>query len=170
MTDEERRTKRNAYMRAWNKAHPGYRHKERMEAQREWRAKNPDKARASYRKNGRLYKARHPDRHYATNRLWQENNSEYKRMYHLWHYHKRQWGCTKEAFETIRPKLKGPCEICGAVRGKGVRMTIDHCHEKNVYRGVLCDACNHGIGNFRDDTERLRKAIVYLETRDGSPA
>lgn len=31
-------------------------------------------------------------------------------------------------------------------------------------RGVLCHRCNHMLGGARDDTERLRGAIEYLES------
>jgi hypothetical protein len=29
-------------------------------------------------------------------------------------------------------------------------------------RGVLCDGCNRGIGEFREDAEALANAIHYL--------
>lgn len=57
--------------------------------------------------------------------------------------------------------LETKCEICGKTP-KG-RLHIDHCHKTGAYRGFLCDACNNGLGRFRDSVTRLRNAIAYLE-------
>jgi len=62
------------------------------------------------------------------------------------------------------------CPICGGseeeVSGKGNKANgawvLDHCHERDTFRGWLCHKCNRGIGCFNDDTERLNKAISYL--------
>jgi hypothetical protein len=64
------------------------------------------------------------------------------------------------------------CAICNKSRGKQ-RLNIDHCHVTGKTRGLLCAGCNRGIGFFDDDTNRLSKAIAYLEkfrrpaTQDG---
>jgi len=50
------------------------------------------------------------------------------------------------------------CQICGR-EGK---LHIDHCHETGKVRGVLCLACNTGLGNFKDDVAMLDKAKQYL--------
>ncbi len=39
----------------------------------------------------------------------------------------------------------------------------DHCHVTNKFRGILCVHCNHGLGCFFDDPNRLRIAALYLE-------
>lgn len=40
---------------------------------------------------------------------------------------------------------------------------MDHNHESNKFRGMLCNHCNRGLGNFKDNIEILKKAILYLE-------
>jgi hypothetical protein len=54
----------------------------------------------------------------------------------------------------------GECQICGATE----RLFIDHCHNKNEVRGLLCINCNFGIGNFRDSKELLIRAAEYLSS------
>ena len=52
------------------------------------------------------------------------------------------------------------CEICGDTESRPV---VDHCHEKMVIRGILCDSCNMGLGKFYDNPASLQNAIKYLE-------
>ena len=46
-------------------------------------------------------------------------------------------------------------------------LSVDHNHETNKIRGLLCHHCNIGLGNFRDSTTLLSVAIEYLERTDG---
>lgn len=55
-----------------------------------------------------------------------------------------------------------PCAICGATEEDGAALNVDHCHRTGRIRGVLCRACNHGLGSFADDPERLAAAARYL--------
>jgi hypothetical protein len=43
------------------------------------------------------------------------------------------------------------------------RLTIDHCHETNEVRELLCHACNVFIGSARESIDVLKSAISYLE-------
>ena len=54
------------------------------------------------------------------------------------------------------------CEICGKMTDK---ICVDHDHETETYRGLLCDSCNMGLGKFYDDIETLQKAIEYLRRK-----
>jgi hypothetical protein len=60
------------------------------------------------------------------------------------------------------------CAICG-VEATGMKreLSVDHNHETNKIRGLLCTHCNVGLGNFRDSTTLLSVAIEYLERTDG---
>jgi hypothetical protein len=60
------------------------------------------------------------------------------------------------------------CAICGIAATEIKReLSVDHNHETNKIRGLLCDHCNLGLGNFRDSTTLLSLAIEYLERTDG---
>lgn len=50
------------------------------------------------------------------------------------------------------------CMICGAQE----KLVVDHNHNTDKVRGLLCNHCNRGLGHFRDNTETLLKAIDYL--------
>lgn len=84
--------------------------------------------------------------------------------YHTQEYRFRKYGVTREWYATEAAK---GCAICGAFLSseskiKRERGHIDHCHETGKARGVLCDLCNKGLGQFRDSIDYLTKAIEYL--------
>lgn len=61
------------------------------------------------------------------------------------------------------------CEVCGDLTPRQ-QMHFDHCHQRGIFRGWLCQGCNKVLGFVRDDPNRLRKLIAYLErTKDLVP-
>lgn len=42
------------------------------------------------------------------------------------------------------------------------KAVIDHCHNTNKVRGILCARCNQALGLFRDNPNIIRNAIKYL--------
>lgn len=42
------------------------------------------------------------------------------------------------------------------------RLSIDHCHNTQMVRGLLCHSCNTAIGKFKDDTQMMQRAIAYI--------
>ncbi|MEU3301301.1 endonuclease VII domain-containing protein [Streptomyces sp. NPDC006678] len=65
----------------------------------------------------------------------------------------------------------GTCAICKQADNNGFALSVDHdhgcCPETGTcgecVRGLVCTACNHGLGKFRDSPELLRAAAAYLE-------
>lgn len=57
------------------------------------------------------------------------------------------------------------CPICG--KKSDIRLCIDHDHETNSFRGLICSSCNIGIGAFFDSPVFLRLAADYLEVASG---
>lgn len=75
----------------------------------------------------------------------------------------RLYGLTDIQLADIIARQKGGCGICGRPLEPGKRTHIDHCHKANRVRGVLCSACNSGIGKLGDSIAGLRRALAYLE-------
>jgi hypothetical protein len=78
------------------------------------------------------------------------------------HYHlMRRYGIGADEVDTLVAAQGGMCAICG----KRNPEHVDHDHATGVVRGILCFNCNGGLGQFRDSTDALRAAAVYLEQR-----
>lgn len=76
-------------------------------------------------------------------------------------------------FMELRKSQKDACKICGchleisknsSLRSK--KVAVDHCHRTGRVRGLLCFACNTGLGHFRDDLTLLKSAIAYISTSE----
>jgi len=67
------------------------------------------------------------------------------------------------------PTEKTCCEICEKTyeENGNKKMVRDHCHERDIPRGPLCNQCNTGLGQLKDNLETLRKAVKYLESVEG---
>lgn len=64
--------------------------------------------------------------------------------------------------EVVDLYLEENCGIC-SVKIKNQRSKhIDHCHETNRVRGVLCTNCNVGLGMFKDNEQNLLNAIKWI--------
>ena len=97
-------------------------------------------------------------------RAMRARNSDYTRALEL----RRRYGVTIEWYDAKLEAQGNVCAICGCketsvIRGKVLRLAVDHDHDTGKVRGLLCADCNRAIGAMRHDTQRLRSAIAYLE-------
>jgi hypothetical protein len=77
------------------------------------------------------------------------------------------YGLRIEDFEALLVAQGFSCAICAVLFDPGERdltPCVDHSHVSGQIRGLLCHACNLGLGHFRDDSKRLRAAQDYLAT------
>ena len=99
---------------------------------------------------------------------------EKQRVYNLNQHLQRVYGITLSEYELMAMEQDYCCKICNThvdefdvstpgKRMQNSRLVVDHCHTTGQVRGLLCNPCNQGLGQFRDDTELMRKAIAYLE-------
>lgn len=85
------------------------------------------------------------------------NNKSYleKRYIHA----KKNYKIDKNTFDKLM--TINTCQICNIFLLDKDK-NIDHCHNTNKVRSILCANCNYAIGFFKDDINLLNKAIEYL--------
>jgi DNA-directed RNA polymerase subunit RPC12/RpoP len=78
-----------------------------------------------------------------------------------------QYGITGADYNAKLVAQDCKCVICGkehditVKNNKGI-LVIDHDHETEVVRDLLCHSCNMGLGKFSDNPQLLDKAAEYL--------
>lgn len=101
-------------------------------------------AKARYDKNPNVYR----ERTKATQRV----------------YTAKKFGLTLDDLSSLYIEQNSSCAICGiSEKDHGKYLAIDHCHQTGRVRGLLCMACNTGLGNFKDRADLLALAIQYLK-------
>jgi hypothetical protein len=83
-----------------------------------------------------------------------------------WKHIARRYGVTPDFVEALFEVQGGCCAICRRpLDGEKLDLTapqVDHDHETGLVRGILCRACNTGLGMLGDSVETLRAALTYL--------
>lgn len=71
--------------------------------------------------------------------------------------YKTKYGLTTEDYETMLTEQDGKCFICFTDKPGGHRKNfcIDHDHETNVIRGLLCNRCNGILGWYEKNRARI---------------
>lgn len=87
--------------------------------------------------------------------------------------HSREWslrskyGLTSYDVSLMEEDQAYSCFICGyrmPENAKGnTRLCVDHCHNTNRVRKLLCHNCNKGLGNLQDSWIILQRAADYLK-------
>lgn len=75
-----------------------------------------------------------------------------------------RFGITIEQYSQILEKQENKCKICKRHKNEFTKsLIVDHCHDTGKIRGLLCDNCNRGLGQFKDSIESLNSALEYLK-------
>lgn len=83
-----------------------------------------------------------------------------------------KFGITVDEYESMLHNQNGVCRICLKAPGDRV-LAVDHDHSccpqsgrscGRCVRGLLCESCNMGLGQFRDDPQLLMRAVAYLKS------
>lgn len=73
------------------------------------------------------------------------------------------YGITASEYWAIYEYQNRRCYICQRATGARKKLSVDHCHETGIVRGLLCQRCNRDVlGHLRDDVEAFGRAMTYL--------
>jgi Recombination endonuclease VII len=63
---------------------------------------------------------------------------------------------TYEKYQEELLKQNGKCKICEKEMNPP---QVDHDHKTGLYRGLLCVACNNGLGTYEKNKEKFKKYL-----------
>ena len=125
--------------------------------------KTPDCKKCGYIKH-RAYCEKH-SKHLKQywKKIYRENKQERKGL-----KLEQTYGITQIDYNEMFILQDGRCAICGRHQSNfKYALSVDHNHKTGEVRGLLCGACNRGIGLLSDNIEKLKKAVLYLEKNNG---
>lgn len=75
-----------------------------------------------------------------------------------------RYGLGAKALRVMLREANGRCALC---KRESKKLVVDHDHASGAVRGLLCSACNTGMGLLGDNPNLLRIAAQYLEANRG---
>lgn len=122
------------------------------------RKRNPEERRRAMKK----YRERHKAKLAEKARVYQLANPDVYRKAAIKYYHRNKQRILAQKYGITLDELAALGDCCQICKSKE-KLCIDHCHVSKAVRGLLCERCNHGLGNFKDNSAFLRSALRYLQ-------
>jgi len=149
---ERRRKYMREYMREYSKR-PEYKaHK--AEYDRDYRRTNTERIR-TYKQQ---YDREHREENTERMRTWRTDSEHQTSISH--YARKAKYGIMRDEYESMLVEQEGCCLICGQLMHPPC---IDHDHDTDEVRGLLCVRCNTMLGMALDNPDILRSGASYLE-------
>ena len=86
----------------------------------------------------------------------------------------REYNLTLEDYDALLKAQNYVCALCfkpetvlDGKTGKVKALSVDHDHDTDTVRKLLCINCNMGLGSFKDNPELLLAAAEYLKQHKG---
>lgn len=132
-----------------------------------WHKENKEHVK-DYLKSKASTKNKQRNKKYAKDKVYREKVKANVREYNRTHpnkkreQHLKEYGLTIDEYNKIMELQNNSCAICKEPFINSKHTHVDHDHNKNTVRGILCGSCNLGLGKFYDSPVYLLSAIEYL--------
>jgi hypothetical protein len=128
--------------------------------------KNKDKLQAYSKEYNKKWYQDNKEKRDAQKKEYNKINKEKIKLQKQEYELKKKYGITLKERNILLQKQNNKCKICSLKFNENIfklKACVDHCHETEKIRGLLCRTCNAGLGYFKDNIEQLTKAINYLK-------
>jgi len=113
-----------------------------------------------YSTNYKYPESRCKECQHLKNREYSKKNKTKISKQTIIHRRQKQHGVSEEDYNAMVLLQNNLCAICNKPSHRTLH--LDHDHKTGKVRGLLCYACNTGIGLLKDDINYLANAIKYL--------
>lgn len=153
------------YQRWWNEQNPGAT-RARIKARKNPATCHPEKQELArglcntcYR---RWWRKENPDKNWKAQNEYQKRRYAQKPASERRAIMMRRYGLTVADYDQMFESQSGVCAICKTDTSPKP-LQVDHCHATETVRALLCGHCNSALGHARDNVDRLKSMIDYLE-------
>lgn len=117
-------------------------------------------------KKHKLYEKHYPDSlckacKAIKNKTWSKANPEKANRYKIKSKLKLRYKISIEEYDAMVVAQNNLCAICNQSQTRR-NLSVDHCHQTNRVRGLLCDKCNLALGMINDDLTIVEGIKRYL--------
>ena len=113
---------------------------------------------ATHAEEREKYRDAHAEERSRQSKEYYATHAEEARKYWL----KHNFDISLDQYGAMLASQGGVCAICGRPPN-GKALCVDHDHETEEIRGLLCDNCNLVLGHSRDNSSLLRAAADYID-------
>lgn len=116
------------------------------------------------RESAKLRREGDPERERALNRArvarYRAKHPEKVRAYEI----KSKYGITRDAYDSLLSAQGERCAVCRCDFASLPKhqIHVDHCHNTEVVRGILCHACNTLLGRCGDNEQAVIETLTSL--------
>lgn len=92
---------------------------------------------------------------------WCQDNKQKFIRYNIKSKLKNRYGMTMDEYDAMVTAQNNLCAICNQPQARR-NLAVDHCHQTNRVRGLLCDKCNLALGMINENLDIVEGIKRYL--------
>lgn len=109
------------------------------------------------------YRTANPEISAKRTAKWRNKNIERSRKVNKRSKYKNSYNISEQQTLELLSEQNHSCKICRLSSDELAKdLCLDHNHLTGEIRGFLCDNCNKGLGQFKDNVRSIKAAIIYL--------